>query len=48
LGDLPARLFEFYREEASPGGLYGEVNCANFGSESSYRNPVLAEALKVM
>ncbi len=35
-------------EVASPGGLYGEVNRANFGSESSYRNPVLAEALKVM
>ncbi len=35
-------------EIASPGGLYGEVNRANFGSESSYRNPVLAEALKVM
>jgi len=35
-------------EVASPGGLYGEVNRVNFGSESSYRNPVLAEALKVM
>jgi ATP-dependent DNA helicase RecG len=35
-------------EIASPGGLYGEVNQSNFGTASSYRNPVLAEALKTL
>jgi ATP-dependent DNA helicase RecG len=35
-------------EVASPGGLYGEVTRANFGDQSSYRNPVLAEALKTL
>ncbi len=35
-------------EIASPGGLYGEVNIENFGKESSYRNPVIAEALKTL
>ncbi len=46
----PIRLSVFSDriEIASPGGLYGEVNRENFGSQSSYRNPVLAEALKVL
>jgi ATP-dependent DNA helicase RecG len=35
-------------EIASPGGLYGEVNSDNFGTQSSYRNPVIAEALKIL
>jgi len=35
-------------EIVSPGGLYGEVNIENFGTQSSYRNPVIAEALKVL
>lgn len=35
-------------EIASPGGLYGEVDIHNMASVSSYRNPVLAEALKVL
>jgi ATP-dependent DNA helicase RecG len=35
-------------EISSPGGLYGEVNKSNFGTESSYRNPVVAEVLKVL
>jgi len=35
-------------EIASPGGLYGEVNSDNFGTASSYRNPVIAEALKIL
>lgn len=35
-------------EIASPGGLYGEVDIQNMASSSSYRNPVLAEALKVL
>jgi ATP-dependent DNA helicase RecG len=35
-------------EIISPGGLYGEVDSENFGTQSSYRNPVIAEALKVL
>lgn len=35
-------------EVASPGGLYGEVSSDNFGYQTSYRNPVIAEALKVL
>jgi ATP-dependent DNA helicase RecG len=35
-------------EIASPGGLYGEVTRENFGTASSYRNPVIAESLKVL
>jgi ATP-dependent DNA helicase RecG len=35
-------------EIGSPGRLYGEVNIENFGKESSYRNPVIAEALKIL
>ncbi|MCU0862257.1 MAG: putative DNA binding domain-containing protein [Planctomycetes bacterium] len=33
-------------EIQSPGGLYGEATPANFPQQTSYRNPVLAEALK--
>jgi ATP-dependent DNA helicase RecG len=34
----------------SPGGLYGRVNEGNFGEAyaTDYRNPVLAEGLKVL
>lgn len=33
-------------EIQSPGGLYGEASPANFPRQTSYRNPVVAEALK--
>lgn len=33
-------------EIQSPGGLYGEASAQNFPSQTSYRNPVIAEALK--
>jgi len=33
-------------EIQSPGGLYGEASAANFPQQTSYRNPVIAEALK--
>ncbi len=33
-------------EIQSPGGLYGEASPANFPRQTSYRNPVIAEALK--
>lgn len=35
-------------EIQSPGGLYGEASPANFPQQTSYRNPVVAEALKAL
>ena len=35
-------------EIQSPGGLYGEASPENFPTQTSYRNPVLAEALKAL
>lgn len=44
----PIRFYVFgdHIEIQSPGGLYGEVTPANFPSRNSYRNPVIAEAMK--
>ncbi|MBI5439910.1 MAG: putative DNA binding domain-containing protein [Deltaproteobacteria bacterium] len=46
----PLRItwFEDRVEIQSPGGLYGEVSPANFPQQTSYRNPVVAEALKAL
>lgn len=33
-------------EIQSPGGLYGEASQANFPNQNTYRNPVIAEAMK--
>ena len=35
-------------EIQSPGGLYGEASPLNFPQQTSYRNPVVAEALKAL
>lgn len=35
-------------EIQSPGGLYGEATPENFPRQNSYRNPVLADALKTL
>jgi ATP-dependent DNA helicase RecG len=35
-------------EIQSPGGLYGEASPQNFPRQTSYRNPVVAEALKAL
>jgi ATP-dependent DNA helicase RecG len=35
-------------EIQSPGGLYGEASRENFPRQTSYRNPVVAEALKAL
>ena len=35
-------------EISNPGGLYGQANSQNFPYVSDYRNPLLAEAMKVM
>ena len=39
-------MFSDRIEIQNPGGLYGEVTQENFPDRSSYRNPILAEALK--
>lgn len=44
----PIRFYVFadHIEIQNPGGLYGEATQANFPTCNSYRNPVIAEALK--
>ena len=44
----PVRFYAFsdHIEIQSPGGLYGEATPENFPTLSSYRNPVIAEAMK--
>jgi len=44
----PVRFYVFsdHIEIQSPGGLYGEANKDNFPNRNSYRNPVIAEAMK--
>ena len=50
--NAPARVYWFSDriEIHSPGGLYGQVNAENFGRPgvTDYRNPLLAEAMKVL
>ena len=44
----PTRFYAFndHIEIQSPGGLYGEATPENFPTRNSYRNPVIAEAMK--
>lgn len=46
----PIRFYWFRDriEIQNPGGLYGEVTPENFPRQNAYRNPVLAEAMKVL
>jgi ATP-dependent DNA helicase RecG len=48
--NTPIRFYSFsdHIEIQSPGGLYGEVTAENFPTRNSYRNPVIAEAMKVL
>jgi ATP-dependent DNA helicase RecG len=48
--NAPVRLnwFADRVEIQNPGGLYGQVTPQNFEHASDYRNPVLAEAMKVL
>lgn len=46
--NTPIRFYGFndHIEIQSPGGLYGEATPENFPTRNSYRNPVIAEAMK--
>lgn len=46
----PVRLLWFANHVriSSPGGLWGEARPDNFPSQVAYRNPVIAEAIRVM
>ena len=46
--NTPIRFYAFndHIEIQSPGGLYGEATRENFPTRNSYRNPVIAEAMK--
>jgi ATP-dependent DNA helicase RecG len=48
--NTPIRFYWFANriEIQSPGGLYGEVTPQNYLRQNSYRNPVLAEAMKAL
>ena len=48
--NAPIRFYVFsdHIEIQSPGGLYGEATPENFPSRNSYRNPVIAEAMKYL
>ena len=48
--NAPVRFHRFADrlEIHNPGGLYGDVSPANFPRQTDYRNPIVAEALKVM
>jgi ATP-dependent DNA helicase RecG len=46
----PIRFYQFSDrlEIINPGPLYGEATPANFPRQTSYRNPVVAEALAIL
>ena len=46
----PIRFYAFndHIEIQSPGGLYGEATRKNFPTRNSYRNPIIAEAMKAL
>ena len=46
----PTKFYQFpdRLEITNSGGLYGRVNAANFPDENDYRNPIVAEAIKVL
>lgn len=48
--NTPIRFYWFSDrvEIQNPGGLYGEASPENFPNQNSYRNPVLAEAMKAL
>ena len=48
--NAPVRFHRFANrlEISNPGGLYGDVSPANFPRQTDYRNPIVAETLKVL
>jgi len=48
--NAPVKFYEFSDriEISNPGGLYGSARPDNFPSQNDYRNPIVAEALKIM
>lgn len=48
--NTPIRFYAFsdHIEIQNPGGLYGEATPENFPNRNSYRNPVIAEAMKAL
>ena len=47
-GPIHLYWFNDHVEVQSPGGLYGEVTVESFPNVTDYRNPVVAEAMKVL
>ena len=49
-GNAPIQFYEYDDriEIQNPGGLYGKVSPENFPNVSDYRNPFIAEAMKVL
>ena len=50
IGNAPIKFYDYGGriEISNPGGLYGQATPENFPYVSDYRNPLLAEAMKVM
>ena len=48
--NAPARLYEYFDriEMDNPGNLYGRVRPDNFPNENDYRNPIIADAMKIL
>lgn len=48
--NMPIRLYQFdnFIEVMNAGGLYGEARPENFPNVNDYRNPLIAEAMRVM
>lgn len=48
--NMPTRFYQFTDriEIMNPGGLYGKARPENFPNVNDYRNPIIAQALKVM
>ena len=50
IGNAPIKFYEYENriEISNSGGLYGQANAQNFPWVNDYRNPLLAEAMKLM